>query len=54
MKDSPSATRRMISALLLRSSDCLMDSATLGRVYGMAVDVMVLPDGRKVCLPGLN
>jgi len=32
--------------------DEVMDSSTLGRVYGMAVDVMVLPDGRKVCLPG--
>ena len=31
--------------------DDVMDSATLGKVYGMAVDVVVLPDGRKVCLP---
>jgi iron complex transport system ATP-binding protein len=31
--------------------DEVMDSATLGRVYGIAVDVMVLADGRKVCLP---
>jgi len=30
----------------------VMDSATLGRVYGIAVDVITLPDGRKVCLPG--
>jgi iron complex transport system ATP-binding protein len=30
----------------------VVDSATLGRVYGIAVDVVTLPDGRKVCLPG--
>jgi iron complex transport system ATP-binding protein len=33
--------------------DEVMDAATLSAVYGMAVDVIVLPDGRKVCLPGL-
>ena len=32
--------------------DEVMDASTLGAVYGMAVDVVVLPDGRKVCLPG--
>ena len=32
--------------------DEAMDAATLGAVYGMAVDVVVLADGRKVCLPG--
>ena len=32
--------------------DEVMDAPTLGAVYGMAVDVVVLPDGRKVCLPG--
>ena len=32
--------------------DEVMDSATLAEVYGMAVDVITLPDGRKVCLPG--
>ena len=31
----------------------VMDSATLGALYGLAVDVVVLPDGRKVCLPGV-
>jgi iron complex transport system ATP-binding protein len=31
--------------------DEVMDSPTLGAVYGMAVDVIVLPDGRRVCLP---
>ncbi len=30
----------------------VMDSVTLGKVYGMRVDVITLPDGRKVCLPG--
>jgi iron complex transport system ATP-binding protein len=30
----------------------VIDSSSLGRVYGMAVEVIVLPDGRKVCLPG--
>lgn len=33
--------------------DDVMDSATLGAVYGMAVEVLVLPGGRKVCLPGV-
>jgi len=32
--------------------DEVMDSSTLGRVYGMTIDVIALPDGRKVCLPG--
>jgi iron complex transport system ATP-binding protein len=31
--------------------DEVMDSATLGRVYGIAVEVMLLADGRRVCLP---
>lgn len=31
--------------------DEVMDASSLGAVYGMAVDVIVLPDGRKVCLP---
>jgi iron complex transport system ATP-binding protein len=30
----------------------VMDGPSLSAVYGMAVDVIVLPDGRKVCLPG--
>jgi len=33
------------------SVDEAMDAGSLGAVYGMAVDVIVLPDGRKVCLP---
>ena len=33
--------------------DEVMDTSTLGRVYGMAVDVVVLPGGRRVCLPGV-
>jgi len=32
--------------------DEVMDSATLGTVYGVPVDLILLPDGRKVCLPG--
>jgi iron complex transport system ATP-binding protein len=31
--------------------DEVMDSATLGRLYGIGVEVMRLADGRKVCLP---
>ncbi len=31
--------------------DEVLDSATLGRVYGIEIDVILLPDGRKVCLP---
>jgi ABC-type cobalamin/Fe3+-siderophores transport system ATPase subunit len=29
-----------------------MSAANLSRVYGMVVDVIELPDGRRVCLPG--
>ncbi len=32
--------------------DQVMDSNLLSRLYGMAVEVVSLPDGRKVCLPG--
>jgi iron complex transport system ATP-binding protein len=32
--------------------DEVMDANALGEVYGMPVDVILLPDGRKVCLPG--
>jgi iron complex transport system ATP-binding protein len=32
--------------------DDVMDSASIGALYGMPVDVLVLPDGRRVCLPG--
>ncbi|MEO6268740.1 MAG: ABC transporter ATP-binding protein [Lautropia sp.] len=30
----------------------VMDSTILSRLYGMAVEVVSLPDGRRVCLPG--
>jgi iron complex transport system ATP-binding protein len=30
----------------------VMGAANLSRVYGMVVDVIELPDGRRVCLPG--
>ncbi len=32
--------------------DEVMDANALGEVYGMPVDVILLSDGRKVCLPG--
>lgn len=34
------------------SLDQVMDSTLLSRLYGMAVEVVSLPDGRRVCLPG--
>lgn len=34
------------------SLDQVMDSNLLSRLYGMAVEVVSLPDGRRVCLPG--
>ena len=45
---------RMRDGAILRAGplDEVMDSSTLGRVYSMTIDVIALPDGRKVCLPG--
>jgi len=34
------------------SLDQVMDSTLLSRLYDMAVEVVSLPDGRRVCLPG--
>jgi iron complex transport system ATP-binding protein len=44
----------MRDGAILRQGPVLevMDSATLSQVYGIPVDVVALPDGRKVCLPG--
>ena len=44
----------MRDGAILRQGPVLevMDSATLGKVYGIPVDVVALPDGRRVCLPG--
>lgn len=47
-------------AVLLRDGTILrqgpvaevIDSQTLGRLYGIPIDVIALADGRKVCLPG--